>query len=378
MKRLALAVALLLCGVAHATTPGLRTNGLQLGSFSSGTSIVTNGIYWNSVDGLPHIVVGGNDFAFDVLNSTYGIDTYAPRPLIFGGLNATWGQFGDPYAHEIGIGVNTQPTYGLHVLGGGARFQTINQPQNVAVTPTGGTAGTSWAYYVVGVDAMGNTTQPSSTISIANGVATLTSSAYNAITWTAQPAACFHVVRTTAGGTPSTTGIIAACIQGNSFNDVGLTAGTFTAPTRNATGDVTIDGALTVSANITGPLSITGPVTINGGNNHTTGNQLIDGTLQPGRTTFGDTNFTITGVTINAITASLTAPRVASVACTLGSTGNPVVMIVKDEGGGATGTNTVTITPTSGTIDGGASKVCISSAFGSCRFYSRGANCYTF
>jgi hypothetical protein len=362
-----------------ADSPAVGTGGGTVTGVSTSAGLTGGPITSSGTIGIDYTYsptwTGTHTFANFVLAP--GMDAGAPGPVINGQSNATWWQIGTN-THPIGLGVNMQPTYGLHILGGGGRYQTINQPSGVAVVAQGTTGATSWAYYIVAVDAFGNRTQASSTISIANGNATLTSTNNNLISWNAGAgAACFDIVRTTAGGTPNTTGAIAFCTQTTSFNDVGLNAFTYTTPSRNATGDLVVDGQLTVSANINGPLSITGPVTINGGNNHTTGNWLIDGTFQPSRTTFGDANFTITGVSINAITASLTAPRVASVSCNLGSTTNPVKMEIKDEAGGATGTNTITITPTAGTIDGSASKVCINSAFGSCRFYARGGNCYT-
>jgi hypothetical protein len=51
--------------------------------------------------------------------------------------------------------------------------------------------------------------------------------------------------------------------------------------------------------------------------------------------------------------------------------------VVKDESGSCSVTNTITISPSSGTIDGSASKV-INTAYGSQRVYSNGTNLFTY
>lgn len=106
-------------------------------------------------------------------------------------------------------------------------------------------------------------------------------------------------------------------------------------------------------------------------------NMLLDvrGGIGLGRRGIADTNATIAATDYTIAYTSISAARVVSVACTLGSAAAPQIFIVKDESGNAGVTNTITVTPTSGTIDGVANKS-FNSAYGFIRFYANGTNCF--
>lgn len=94
---------------------------------------------------------------------------------------------------------------------------------------TSGTPGaTSYSYYVVAVDANGDTF-PSPVTTIATGAATLTGVNYIQVSWLAiTGATSYKVIRSASGGTPSSTGIIASGVTGLSFSDTGIAASAYT------------------------------------------------------------------------------------------------------------------------------------------------------
>jgi len=103
---------------------------------------------------------------------------------------------------------------------------------------------------------------------------------------------------------------------------------------------------------------------------------ILNSNFRPSKASVADTNSSQVNVIVSW--TSITAARLWNGSCTQ-SSGNttPSIIILKDQSGLASATNTITIQPTSGTIDGSASKVCINSAFGSCRMYLDGVNCFT-
>jgi hypothetical protein len=90
-----------------------------------------------------------------------------------------------------------------------------------------------------------------------------------------------------------------------------------------------------------------------------------------------DTNHTLSLTDFVIAFATLTAPRMIS-GPPSGSPTAPRLLYVKDESGNASGINTITFSPFSGTIDGLASKVIINSAYGAARLFTNGTNWYTF
>jgi hypothetical protein len=103
---------------------------------------------------------------------------------------------------------------------GGATGSVPAAPGQPTVTPTGGTGTTSWTYYIVAVNSVGESL-PGATRTITNGVATLTTSAYNAISWpVVTGATSYKVIRSAvgAGGSPSSTGFLAT-VSTTSYQD---------------------------------------------------------------------------------------------------------------------------------------------------------------
>lgn len=111
------------------------------------------------------------------------------------------------------------------------------------VTPVGGSA-TTWSYVVVGRYSSGATVPASTAGTTTTGAATLTGTAYNAISGVApQGVAFIDIYRTAVGSSPTTTGLIATITCSTlpasgawSFNDIGGAGDTTTAPTGNTTG----------------------------------------------------------------------------------------------------------------------------------------------
>jgi hypothetical protein len=106
------------------------------------------------------------------------------------------------------------------------------------VTPNGTTGAATWTYLIVAKQADGTAAAAGTTGSTATGNATLTSSNYNALTWSAVTGATsYDIYRTVVGTSPSTTGKIGNATT-TSFNDTGLAGDSATAPTFNSTGAI--------------------------------------------------------------------------------------------------------------------------------------------
>lgn len=146
------------------------------------------------------------------------------------------------------VGINTNPSYGLHTLGNRSNFAAIGNPTTLTVTPTGTTGTQRWDYRVVAKDAQGNTTL-SFFQSTTTGNATLNGTNYNALSWTAVagPGVTYDVYRLHyTGGSPTTDGSIALGITATSFNDQGGAASAYTLPTHNSTAEAYFGSAVGV------------------------------------------------------------------------------------------------------------------------------------
>jgi hypothetical protein len=93
-----------------------------------------------------------------------------------------------------------------------------------------------------------------------------------------------------------------------------------------------------------------------------------------GRTTVANVAYTVLATDAKVCYTSLSAARVVTLPAASTLPGQNLV--VKDESGACSGTNTITVTPASGTIDGAANKV-INTAYGVLRVYSNGTNWFT-
>lgn len=99
-------------------------------------------------------------------------------------------------------------------------------PAAPTVTAHGATGTRTWQYYIVAVNANGNSELGPMT-AISDGAATLSTTSFNRLSWPAVPGATsYRVMRFASGGTPSTTGPIAQ-ISGTTLDDVGLTSSTY-------------------------------------------------------------------------------------------------------------------------------------------------------
>jgi hypothetical protein len=117
----------------------------------------------------------------------------------------------------------------------GLAMRSLSGP-TVTVTPTGGSA-TSYTYAVVA--RMGPTLKSAAASgSTAAGAATLTSSAYNTVTWTAVTGATSYDVYRTVGGTNQ--GKIATATTALSVTDNGISADGSTAPVIASVGSITL------------------------------------------------------------------------------------------------------------------------------------------
>lgn len=117
------------------------------------------------------------------------------------------------------------------------------------VIPTGGTA-TSWSYVIVAKASNLAQTIASAVGTTAAGVATLSATAYNTITWEAVAnATSYDIYRVVAAGTPSTIGYIGNVLATAtlSFVDYGITADGTIPPMTNTTGRLTTNGVFDLS-----------------------------------------------------------------------------------------------------------------------------------
>jgi len=133
------------------------------------------------------------------------------------------------------------------VIPGSIKTSQLSTPSAPTVTVQGTAGTTTDAYKVVALDQNGGTTAASGAGQATTSNATLTSSNNNLIAWTAVPGAqSYKVYRTTAGGSPSTLGVIAT-VAGDvlQFTDTGVAGDSTVAPTTNLTGGGSFLGPVT-------------------------------------------------------------------------------------------------------------------------------------
>ena len=124
--------------------------------------------------------------------------------------------------------------YGVAVVTAGSSTATALRPTATAptVVVTGTPGSTTYTYYVVAIDALGNKSLPSPATTVTTGNATLTGSNYNAVSWAAVPgAAKYDLLR---GDTAHSIG---TGLTATSFTDDGAhgsnTPISYTTPTNN-------------------------------------------------------------------------------------------------------------------------------------------------
>jgi hypothetical protein len=99
----------------------------------------------------------------------------------------------------------------------------------------------------------------------------------------------------------------------------------------------------------------------------------VNGGFGTKRTTVADAGYVATVNDHKICYTSITAARVVTGPSTASIT-RSIEFVIKDESGSASGANTITFTPASGTIDGAASKVVVNTARGSARVYFDGSS----
>ncbi|HSX18344.1 MAG TPA: carbohydrate binding domain-containing protein [Candidatus Saccharimonadales bacterium] len=133
-------------------------------------------------------------------------------------------------------------------LSGGTTINALSTPSAPTITcvtsASGCTTSTNWSYKITAVSASGGETAASGTTSIsASDGSTLNSTTYNHLTWSVVTGAVsYKVYRITAGGTPSTTGLIGT-VRGLTLDDTGLAGDASSAPTTDSSGNLTVNGA---------------------------------------------------------------------------------------------------------------------------------------
>lgn len=99
-------------------------------------------------------------------------------------------------------------------------------PGATTVAPQGTSGNRTWQYYVVAVNANGNSL-PGPIGQTATGAATLSSTSYNRLSWAPVAGATqYKVMRLAAGGAPATTGLIATTTA-TTFDDTGAASSTY-------------------------------------------------------------------------------------------------------------------------------------------------------
>jgi hypothetical protein len=98
--------------------------------------------------------------------------------------------------------------------------------------------------------------------------------------------------------------------------------------------------------------------------------------LRLNRRSISDTNTTAVNSDLIIGYSTLTAARVITVSGA-GTAPSGHYLIIKDESGSATGVITLSVTPSTGLIDGLSTKVVVNAAYGSARIYFNGTNWYT-
>lgn len=145
--------------------------------------------------------------------------------------------------------------------GGSWHIRTLSAPSNLTATVVGTSGSTSITYKVYAVDGYGKRTTAAS-VTINTAPATLNTTNYVRLAWTGPRGAAEWIIeRSATAGSPSSTGSLKTNHRtftgsniGNKqyFADTGIAASAFTAPTRNETADVEIDGQLTATQGIVG------------------------------------------------------------------------------------------------------------------------------
>lgn len=146
---------------------------------------------------------------------------------------------------KVGVGkIPAATDAGVYIAGGGLKVAKVADPAAPGGQTVGTPGSTSYTYYVVYIDRSGNKTLASPAFTITTGNATLDGTNYNQIFFT-PPAGCVAIdlLKTNTSTSlllnqPTTPGTTA------NFNDQGGATAAYTPPTRNATGDLIVEGTM--------------------------------------------------------------------------------------------------------------------------------------
>jgi len=144
-------------------------------------------------------------------------------------LRLRWGNYTDLTPVDDAMKINTlaEGVSAFYVVGrSSAQLYGAPTPipSGLAVTPEGTTGTTTWGYRITAI-ARGLESIACAEVKTAAGSDVLSATNYNHLSWNAVPGADgYSVYRTTAGGTPDTTGYVAT-IGVASYDDIGASAG---------------------------------------------------------------------------------------------------------------------------------------------------------
>jgi len=232
-------------------TPGSYTNVNLTVNNKGQITTVSNGssgigtlatVYANGVSAVSStLLLDGTRLGFIVKDAVSGISSTLMGAQTNGGAKI-FDVLAGSVSTYVPFGSNIVPTYGIHNLGNGARFQALATPAAPSIAQVGTAGATSYTYYVVAIDRYGNKTLPSPAGTTATGNISLSVSNYNTVSWTAIPGAVAYDILKT-----NTTTSIGTNIANVTFSDTGQSTSAYTTPTRNNTADTIFDSRISVN-----------------------------------------------------------------------------------------------------------------------------------
>lgn len=260
-------------GTAGTTTVSYKLVGLQ----GAGGALTATTASSAGTTTTANATLDGTNYNQLTFTPASGLSAYLIYRTAAGGTPSTTGIIGLVYVNvapngtltpitfnDTGIAADGTSVFAVNSTGisqfpiyGDITTLSLTTPVNVTGVANG-TTGTNSAYKIVANSQNGHTAA-SSAVTI-SGAGTLTAVNSNTITWNAVPGALsYDVYRTTAPGTPSTTGKIGNVTLAQmsasgtfSFTDTGLAGDSASAPTVNTTGTVTANGGYNFIATETG------------------------------------------------------------------------------------------------------------------------------